>query len=139
MAEAIFLHKLAERGLSSNFVVDSAGTGNWHEGETPDPRTIRTLSDHGMQWASHARQFHTNDFAESDLILAMDSSNVADLERWPGAQPEKVRLMLDCIPDSNRREVPDPYSGGLAGFENVFQMLNESCECLLNEILQQER
>lgn len=139
MAEAIFLHKLAERGLTHEFDVDSAGTGNWHEGETPDPRTIKTLADHGMKWFSHARQFNTTDFDEFDYILAMDSSNYSDLMRWPGCEPDKVRLLLDCIPDSARSDVPDPYSGGLGGFEQVFNMLDESCEFLLNEIVQEQR
>jgi protein-tyrosine phosphatase len=136
MAESIFVHKLRERGLLGEIEADSAGTGNWHVGDAPDHRTVRVLADHGIPFASHARQVQSSDFQEFDLIIAMDDANVADLKRWPGALPEKVKLMQTFDPKSPLREVPDPYYGELDDFRGVYEMLDRSTDGLIDILLQ---
>lgn len=82
-----------------------------------------------------ARQVRTSDFQEFDLILAMDRQNLRDLHRWPGADPNKVRLMRSFDPNADGDEVPDPYYGGPDGFEAVANMLEAACDGLLDDLL----
>lgn len=128
MAEAIFLHLINERSLHDQVVVDSAGTGGWHAGESADPRTIATLAAHGIACSSVARQLTTGNFREFDRLLAMDSSNLREMRAWPGAIPDKVSLFLPY-------DVPDPYYGGSDGFNRMFDMLMQGCIDLLDEDL----
>jgi protein-tyrosine phosphatase len=131
MAESIFQNKVKKAGLSESFIVESAGTGNWHVGDYPDPRTIQVLRKNGITELSHARQFKSSDFEEFDHIVAMDLTNVRDLQEWQGAEPEKVSLMLAWNPGSTQIEVPDPYYGDYLGFEEVFEMLDKATESML--------
>lgn len=134
MAEAIFTSKVKERGLESLISVDSAGTGNWHVGEVPDSRTISTLAKHGIAWVSRARQVKPSDFTEFDYVVAMDQANEADLVSWKGSDPDRVSLMMDWAAEVGE-EVPDPYYGGLDGFDKIFEMLDRAADGLLNHIV----
>lgn len=79
MAEAIFRHKVEAAGLSDSFVIESAGTGDWHVGQLPDPRTIKVLAANGVTKLTRARQVKSTDFSEFDQIIAMDIANERDL------------------------------------------------------------
>ncbi|QLE85797.1 low molecular weight phosphotyrosine protein phosphatase [Shewanella sp. Scap07] len=132
-AEAVMRAKAAERGL--DIVIDSAGTIAHHQGEAPDPRSMqagkkRGLSFDGMQ----ARQVVPDDFERFDLILAADRQNLQDLQRrCPSALQHKLALILS-FSDSDYTEVPDPYYGAGDGFELVLDLLEESCDKLLDRI-----
>ena len=131
LAEGILKHKLADHQL--NWVVDSAGTGSWHIGELPDRRSIAVAKKNGIDISDQrARQFVSSDLEEYDLILAMDSSNYQNILRLSTAknQEEKVELILNFSQPGFNGNVPDPYWDD-DGFEQVFQMLEEACDAII--------
>lgn len=134
-AEGVFRHKLREAGLEQRVLTDSAGTGDWHVGKAPDARTRLAARRRGYVLDDlRARQVEAEDFQRFDLILAMDRNNLAELETL---RPAMARSDLDLLlrryqlaPD----EVPDPYYGGEAGFEQVLDLIEQACEGLLREV-----
>ena len=139
LAEGAFRQLLAERAIS-DFEADSAGTGGWHAGEPPDPRSVRTARAHGVDIsAQRARQLHADDFARFDWIVAMDGDNLrtAAARRPPGARFERARLiaLVDVFPVPPAHDhVPDPYYGDLAGFHEVWSLLQAGMPHLLAHI-----
>jgi len=116
---------------ASQVQVDSAGTGGWHAGETPDPRSMAVARKNGLD-ISHqrARQFKASDFELFDHIFVMDTSNRANVLQLAEEQVhrDKVHLILDEIFPGEDMDVPDPYYGGDSGFDRVFDMLTDSCQ-----------
>ena len=136
MAEAVFQKMVNEAGLSDKIVVDSAGTGSWHVGETAHPGTRRILSQQGIRYDGRARQIQPADLRdESTYIIAMDQSNLNDLRRRYGQHPRLYRL-LDFASQSDERDVPDPYYSG--NFEYVYELVSDGCRGLLATIREQE-
>jgi protein-tyrosine phosphatase len=131
MAESIFRHRVNKAGLEESFLIESAGTGNWHVGDNPDPRTIKVLAGHGIHDFSRARQVRSSDFEVFDHIVAMDMANERDLMDWVGSKPEKISLMSSWNLGARRIEVPDPYYGTQQDFEEVFEMLDEASASML--------
>lgn len=131
LAEGILQTKIKEQNL--NWQVDSAGTGSWHIGELPDPRSIATAKKYDIDITyQRARQFRESDLHEFDLIFAMDSQNYHDILRFAKTDDlrNKVHLILNLVePDSNK-SVPDPYWDD-DGFEEVFRMLDEACDVII--------
>ena len=118
-------------------VVDSAGTAAYHVGEKPDIRSIEIANKYGIDLTSQrARQFSVNDFDEFDKIYAMDSSNYANIISL--ARDEKDRNKVDVIlNESNSKSfqsVPDPYYSGDNGFQNVYEMLEEACDIITQNL-----
>ncbi len=134
-AEGVFLHVLDERGLSSQFVVDSAGTSSFHVGERADARMREHAGRRGIELPSRARQFVANDFKTFDAIIVMDDSNYENCLKLAKSDEDQKRLlkMADFCPQSGLSEVPDPYYGGAQGFEQVLDMVQEGCENLLKK------
>ena len=140
MAEGVFRHILEEEGLDHRISVDSAGTGSWHVGESPDIRSVRTAAGHGITLTGTARQVRSEDFRAFDYIVAMDGSNLQALARFrDGTGGEAALLLLrEFDPEGGPgAEVPDPYYGGPGGFEEVFAMVERSSRGLLAHILQE--
>ncbi|HKK92665.1 MAG TPA: low molecular weight protein-tyrosine-phosphatase [Longimicrobiales bacterium] len=136
LAEGVFLHLVAEAGSADDVVVDSAGTGAWHVGERPDPRSLEVAERHGIELPGHARRVTEEDFHRFARIVAMDRSNLSDLESLRPADSDTVlELLRDHDPDPGDGEVPDPYYGGDDGFDRVYRMVRRSCEVLLDEVL----
>lgn len=135
-AEGIFIHKVKEAGLELFFYIDSAGTAAYHVGEGANSKSQSTANGHGVYLPSRARRFEYADFEEFDLVLAMDSSNYTDLQQLDrkGRFTEKLKLMRSFDPSPGDNEVPDPYYGGMQGFENVFRILDRSCGQLLDAL-----
>lgn len=160
MAEAVFRARLAEDGLDGLVEVDSAGTGGWHEGEGADPRTDAVLRAGGYAHGHTARQFHTSWFDHLDLVIALDSGHLRELRGLaPTAQDAaKVHLLRSygpgtgaddvpgpppglgtvddpgTVPDLGTLDdldVPDPYYGGIAGFEECLEMIEAASDGLL--------
>lgn len=124
IAEGLFRRKILEKDLS--WQIDSAGTGAWHVGESPDQRSVQVCRSRGLDISGQrARQVRMDDFYEFDMILAMDQSNEDHLlhMRPPDASAE-VRKMLDFIDPDGVLEVPDPYWDGR--FEEVYDMLDQA-------------
>jgi protein-tyrosine phosphatase len=137
-AEVVMRSLLADEGLDERVVVDSAGTGGWHEGEPADERAVEMLNAHGYDGTAHrARQFDPGWFADRDLIIAMDGKNMQSL-RWlaPEGQADKVvRLRsFDHASRGGDLDVPDPYYGGADGFSEVIAMVEAGCAGLLAHI-----
>ncbi len=140
LAEGVFRHILDERGLSDRFRVDSAGTGSWHVGESPDHRATRSAATHGVTLTGHARQIQPEDFHRFDHIVAMDQSNLSHLQRYLEGVGGEVALSLlrEVDPQGGpEAEVPDPYYGGPNGFEEVYDMVDRSCREFLDHILEE--
>ena len=137
-AEGVFRKYLADSALADKVSVDSAGTADWHTGKGPDPRTCEAALKRGYDLSKlQARQATAEDFHNFDLILAMDKSNLANLE---ALRPANSRAELDLLLqryDLPRSEVPDPYYGGEQGFEDVLDLLENYSQALLAEL--QER
>ena len=135
LAEGIFRKGLAEAGLSKLVAVDSAGTGNWHQGDGPDPRSVETALQHGIDISGQrARQVTPEDFDRFDMIFAMDRANEATMRaRAPSSRHDKIKLFLEHTLGS-RADVPDPYYGGEDGFEDVYQLLREGCNELVSRL-----
>lgn len=132
LAQGILERKVQERDL--DWSVDSAGTGHWHVGNPPDPRSVAVAAAHGLDLsAQRARQVHWPDLGAFDLVLAMDTANRRDLLRLAETDAErgKVRLILDYVAPGQDRSVPDPYWDD-DGFEKVYRMLDEACDRLLD-------
>lgn len=134
-AEGVFQHLVNERGLSAYFEIDSAGTSAYHIGESANSKSQRTAKEHGITLHSRARRFKPFDLDYFDLILAMDNENHQNIRQMATAeQAVKIGRMRDFDPDPGDGEVPDPYYGGIDGFENVFQIVKRSCEGLLDQL-----
>jgi protein-tyrosine phosphatase len=110
--------------------VRSAGIGDWHVGAAPDERAQHHAKGRGYDLSAlRARQVRPGDFAEFDLILAMDRGHLRALERMaPREHRHKVRLFVAG------RDVPDPYYGGPEGFEQVLDLVEAACRDLLQEL-----
>lgn len=136
LAEGVFLDLLRERGLEDDFRVESAGTGAWHVGELPDPRSREVASRHGIDLPSRARQVTPRDLEEFDIVVAMDRSNLEDLQDMAAEHGGRARLvrMRDWDPEPGDGDVPDPYYGGDSGFDRVYEMVRRSSERLLEEL-----
>lgn len=123
----------SESPLSVDIEVDSAGTGGYHNGSGPDPRSAAEAAKHGIDiTAQQSRQVHAGDFAYFDLLVAMDESNLTKLlDRAPTAEAaSKVRRLREFDPEANGDlDVPDPYYD--EGFDGVFTMIERSCRELL--------
>lgn len=135
MAEGIFRKKAEE----NNFMlyIDSAGTGDWHAGENPDPRAIKTAHRHGVNISELiARQFTEDDFDNFDKIFAMDMSNYKNIIALARNETDrnKVTLFLEIFPDIKDKNVPDPWYGDEHSFTNVFRLLEEASEEWLKKL-----
>ncbi|MFG2528627.1 low molecular weight protein-tyrosine-phosphatase [Streptomyces sp. NPDC048516] len=154
MAEAVFRARLAEDGLDGLVEVDSAGTGGWHEGEGADPRTDAVLRAGGYEHVHTARQFHTSWFDHLDLVIALDSGHLRELRGLAPTTQDAAKIHLlrsygpgtaaDALPGPapglhsvdglgtiDNLDVPDPYYGGIAGFEECLQMIEVASDGLL--------
>lgn len=134
-AEAIFKHKISEKGLDEIFAGDSCGTSNYHIGLSPDHRTIKTSLKNGVPIDHAARQLSDEDLESFDLILAMDQSNYQHIFRLStaAAHRHKIKLMREFDPHEPGN-VPDPYYGGEEDFQEVFDILNRSIENMISII-----
>ncbi|MFN4079649.1 MAG: low molecular weight protein-tyrosine-phosphatase [Saprospiraceae bacterium] len=135
MAEGILKRQVAEAGLQ--WTVDSAGTGHWHAGEKPDPRAISTARRAGTDISNQvARQISPGDLALFDLILAMDLSNLRNLQALDaGAEHRsKIQLVSAWAFPGEDVEIPDPYYGGEEDFAQVYRLLEQCCQSLVEQV-----
>lgn len=138
-AHAVFSHQVEAAGLKDRIFIDSAGTGSWHVGEPPDARATATAMLRGYDLSPlRARQVTESDFTSFDYILAMDHSNLVQLEHMrPKDYRGHLGLFLDFHPQPPLREVPDPYYGGEDGFEEVLDLVEAAGLGLLDRLERQ--
>jgi protein-tyrosine phosphatase len=123
------LRRLAEkRGLADRIRVASAGTHDNHVGEGHDPRTTKHASKRGYDLsAQRAQQVSAEHFHEFDYILAMDRSHLRILRSLaPAGSKARLGMFLEASARWKGEDVPDPYYGGVEGFEQVLDMVEEA-------------
>jgi protein-tyrosine phosphatase len=135
-AEGVLRALVAERGLDGAVEVDSAGTHAYHTGEPPDRRMRRTALDRGYELRGRARQVTPEDLHRFDLVIAMDRTNLADLQTLEGGGTADLRLFSDFLPPGSPPDVPDPYYGGHQGFEKVLDLVEQGCPAILDGLLE---
>lgn len=140
LGEGILYDKVQQAGLAAVVHVDSCGTGAYHVGQPPHHESRRAARDRGLDIsAQRARQVAAVDFAEFDLIVAMDRQNRHDLLALDASKPHqaKVRLFTDFVAGIADPDVPDPYFGGPEGFDEVYELIDRGCEVILAQIRQE--
>lgn len=139
-AHAIFEQKVSAQGLDQFFMVDSAATGAWHVGCAPDRRTSKVAAKHGYPMDHlRARQVCASDFNQFDYILAMDKNNLRELEALSSSLEQEgagqcratLALFLPFSGCSSIDEVPDPYAGEDADFEQVLSIVEQAVQQLV--------
>jgi protein-tyrosine phosphatase len=135
-AEGVMRKLVRDAGLEDRIEVDSAGTGSWHIGQAPDARATTAARERGIVLEGAARQVCVGDFAEFDLIVAMDASNLADLRHAAPDERARAKLVLlrELDPAGGPLDVPDPYHGGARGFEHVLDLVQAACAALLERL-----
>lgn len=133
-------HGILESKLPpQQFFVDSAGTASFHIGSAPDKRSIKVAKHHNLN-ISHqtARQFKQSDFENFDIIYAMDQSIFQHLYAMATSKEdkEKLKLILNENPNITIDNVPDPYYGELIDFQEVFDLLNETCTIISEQLIE---
>ena len=138
LAEAALRHHAQEADL--DVIVDSAGTGSWHIGKGPDPRSRAEARRHGIDIGHYrARQVSPADFARFDRIIAMDAQNLADLEALAPADARgQLSLLLDHVPGREGEDVEDPYFGGEEGFAITWDQVRRAADTLVRELAGQD-
>jgi protein-tyrosine phosphatase len=134
VAEGILKNKLKENKIDA--FVDSAGTSGWHDGEKPDERSIKNARLNGVDISNQkSRKVRITDFEEFDYIFAMDEQNYNNLlQICPNQYKYKISMILNQTYPGKNLSVPDPYYTN-DGFQEVFDLLNNACDNLINQLL----
>ncbi len=135
-AEAVFRALLRTEGAGLAVRTDSAGTHDYHVGHSPDRRAQSAGRRRGVEMGDlRARHLRAEDFEAFDYVLVMDERNLADArDIAPAKFRARLKLLLEFAPELGRREVPDPYYGGAAGFEDVLDLAEAASRGLLKEL-----
>lgn len=136
MAEGIFRREIAKAGLLDKVHIDSAGTHSYHIGSKPDQRAQNAANKRGVNISGlRGRQVADADFENFDYILAMDTVNLNNLKRRaPARLHGKLKLLLSYSRKYPNLDVPDPYYGGISGFEENLDMIEDAVQGLIKEI-----
>ncbi len=139
--EAVFRDLAAREAPALKLRIDSAGTHDYHVGDPPDRRSQAAARRRGIDLtALRARQLEAADFERFDYVLVMDERNLEDARAIaPGSFRAQLRLVLEFAPELELREVPDPYYGGPAGFEQVLDLAESAARGLLAELSARSR
>ncbi len=135
-AEAVMNGVIKKHNLQDKIKCDSAGTIGYHAGEPADQRMKAHASKRGYDLTSIARQIDHDDLLDFDYIITMDRENFEDVKKLDstGLYSDKISMMTDYAKNGNASSVPDPYYGGADGFELVLDLLEDSCEGLIDHI-----
>ena len=134
MAEAILKKKIQEHPEKPEFQVESAGTGSWHIGEFPDPRTIEVGEKKGLIFDTTAKQVKESDFDAFDYIIAMDHKNYENLITLNPDAESKIIMMASFL-KNNESEIADPYWGEIRDFQKLYEQLDIAIDGLLNYLI----
>ena len=134
LADGVLKQKVSQFGL--DIVVDSCGTSSYHVGELPDERMMKIAMSHGCDLSMlRARQFVKSDFIEFDVIYVMDASNYNNVIALADSKKdkEKVKFFLNETHPNSNMAVPDPYFGGEQGFEDVFKLVDDATDVIIEK------
>ena len=136
LAEGLLQKHLSDNGIKA--IVDSAGTGNWHSGESPDHRSVKVAASNGLDISKQrARQIRLDDFDEFDLIFTMDDSVQRDVRKLVTNNDHLNKIhLLRIFAGHTESLVPDPYYEGKEAFEHVYDLLDHSCELAASRIIE---
>ena len=137
-AEGVMKKLVEDAGLRERFFIDSSGTGAYHSGERADPRSRASALGRGIELTSISRQFVARDFEDFDYVVAMDRSNLSDLQRLANSASHQDKLHLLCAFDAGAgsdQDVPDPYYGSGDGFGRVLDICEAGCRGLLKHLV----
>jgi protein-tyrosine phosphatase len=140
-AEGVMAKLVADAGLADRIAIDSAGTGAYHIGELADSRSRAAARKRGLDLTHRAQQFTAADLDRYDLVVAMDRHNLRHLTLLAGGRTSPTIVLLrsfDASADANA-EVPDPWAGGDAGFEEVLDQCERACAGLLAHVRERLR
>jgi low molecular weight protein-tyrosine phosphatase len=135
MAEAILQDMVRQAGLNDHITVDSCGMGAWHVGDSPHRGTRRVLEAHAIPYHHRARQIALDDLSTADYLIALDSDNLAGIQRL-GDTAAEVALLLTYAPQLGLIDVPDPYYTDR--FDETYELVEAGCRGLLNHIRDKE-
>jgi protein-tyrosine phosphatase len=139
LAAGVFLEKVRAAGLADRIEVASSGTGHWHVGQPADARMRQTAQQYGCSLEAHrAQQFDAAHLEAFDYVFVMDKDNLHDvlyLDRGDRFG-NKVRLFREFDPEPGNYQVPDPYYGGPAGFDEVYRIVSRTAERLLERLIE---
>lgn len=135
-AEGFFALGLQESDYKDLISIDSAGTHSYHVGYEPDSRAIDMASEFGVEIGHlRARKVNARDFQDFDLIIAMDHTNLANLQAiQPQGAKASLKMMMEYHPEGQPEEVPDPYYGSIDGFNYMCELLESATAGLLQDI-----
>ena len=137
--EGVFRHYVAQSGHAEQIQIDSAGTIGYHSGSPADSRMQSAAQRRGYRLDSIARQVRNDDISRFDLIIAMDHDNLAELEALASGPRQHIRMLGSYLQENannkTARAVPDPYYGGVQGFEEVLDMIEQACPAMLAHCL----
>lgn len=134
MAEAVFKEVVKQNSIADKWYAESAGTGGWHVGCSPDDRTMTVLRKNGIQFKHSAQQLVKEDFNRFDFIFGMDQSNVSDINRKKPKGSKAEILLLGSFDPEGDTVIRDPYyDSDNQGFEKCFQQCMRSCKSFLDK------
>lgn len=135
LAEGIFRDEIEKRGWAQDYTIDSAGTGAWHAGNKPDPRSIAVAESHHVSLEGQsARQLTQADFFDFELILGMDENNVRDIKAvCPAGATAQIDLFMRYAIGENTN-IADPYYGGDDGFETAYRIIRKGADSLATRL-----
>lgn len=133
--EGVLKHLIDQADLSSEVVVDSAGTIGYHAGRPADSRMREAAQQRGYDLQSSSRKIMERDLSEFDLVIAMDRENLSDIKAMVEQPQASIKLLSSYLGDDWPSDVPDPYYGGAAGFEYVLDMIEAACPLILQEMV----
>jgi protein-tyrosine phosphatase len=143
MAEGVFRKMIEEKKLSNQIMCDSAGTSSYHIGELPDKRTRNTAEKYNIFLDHKGRQLIKEDFDTFHYIIAMDHKNLTNIKLLADSSASifsnTILMMREFDPIKDSEDVPDPYFGGLDGFEEVKDILWRSNEAFLTFLIKEHK
>lgn len=125
-AEGLFRAHVEKAGMTDRFLIDSAGTGDWHVGNPPDPRSVATARARGLDISQlRARQLCDNDYKNFDVLIALDRSHYEYMQaRKPASSTAQLSLLMSHADGSEHDDVPDPYTGSQKDFDRAYDMMD---------------
>ncbi|MDX8376986.1 MAG: low molecular weight protein-tyrosine-phosphatase [Mariprofundales bacterium] len=135
LAEVIVRYRAEERGLTKQFTFSSAGTGDWHIGNGADKRSCHIANRYNLDLSNHrAQQIRSDNYKQWDRFVVMDQDNLSNLLAM-GIPSSQIIMMRQFESSSTIADVPDPYYGRTDGFEDVYQILINNADAVLDWLL----
>ena len=144
MAEAVMRRLLEEEGLDHAVEVDSAGTTSWHVGDPADRRAVAALREAGYDGSGHrAQAFERSWLADRDLVVALDSGHLDELQALAAGGPHRTKVVLlrsfdedaDRADGNDDLDVADPYYGSAEEFDAVLAQVEAGCRGIIRELV----